>query len=182
MRRHRGSNQRQGRTPRGSTPADPMDRLLAGALAPVELTQLFGTAFRLLTENARDVISRYRVASGEFEYVSPSITTMLGYTPEEMRARPQIWNEILHPDDRSLLVQSSVQGFEGTLLIRARHKDGNYVWVELRNVPIYDAAGELVAVEGIARDISERKAFESELARRALHDSLTGRPNKALVV
>ncbi|MEJ5199809.1 MAG: ATP-binding protein, partial [Anaerolineae bacterium] len=57
--------------------------------------------------------------------------------------------------------------FSDPLVLRWRRKNGEIIWTEQRNVPIYDAQGNLVAIEGIARDITERKRAEV-----ALHDTL----------
>src|SRR5215211_346925 len=49
------------------------------------------------------------------------------------------------------------------ITIRWLHKDGWVIWIEQRTKAIYDGAGELVAIEGIARDITERKRVEEAL-------------------
>ncbi len=141
--------------------------------------------FRLLAENAQDVIFRYRLTPTRgFEYVSPSITAVVGYTPEEHYADPDLSFKLVHPDDRHLLKSyrqpPALSGMP--LVLRLRHKDGRVVWTEQRNRPIYDEAGELVALESISRDITERKRVEEELAHRAFHDPLTGLPNRALLL
>ena len=60
--------------------------------------------FQLLAENARDLIYRYRFTPERgFDYVSPSATTLTGYTPEEHYADPDLGFKLVHPDDRHLL-------------------------------------------------------------------------------
>ena len=60
--------------------------------------------FRLLAEHAQDVISRYRVLpTPAFEYVSPSVETVLGYPPAAFYADPGLMARLVHPDDRHLL-------------------------------------------------------------------------------
>ena len=120
-------------------------------------------AFRLLAENAQDLVYRYRLKpTPAFEYVSPSSTTITGYTPEEYYADPELGFKIAHPDDRHL-IDMVLRHPDSPVNIRSLRKDGRVVWTEQRNKPIYDEAGELVAIEGIARDVTERKRFEETL-------------------
>src|SRR5918995_460878 len=119
--------------------------------------------FRLLAENAQDLIYRYRLKpTPAFEYVSPSATAIIGYTPEEHYADPQMHFKLVHPDDR-YLIEEELRSPESLITIRWLRKDGGVIWIEQRSKAIYDGAGELVAIEGIARDITERKRVEEAL-------------------
>jgi PAS domain S-box-containing protein len=133
--------------------------------------------FRLLAESAHDVIFRYGLdpALG-YEYVSPSVETLIGYTPEEFYADPNLAISLIHPEDRPL-VEAIMEEPESPLLLRCRQRDGHLIWIEQRNKPVRDEAGNLVAFEGIARDVTRREldAREREqlLAReRAAHQHL----------
>lgn len=126
--------------------------------------------FRLLAENARDVIYRYRLQpTPAFEYVSPSAAAVVGYTPEEHYADPELGFKLAHPDDRPLLAEmAKSENFGQPLILRWVRKDGTVIWTEQQNTPIYDANGELVAIEGIARDITIRQqALEALRASEA---------------
>src|SRR5829696_1827304 len=113
--------------------------------------------FRLLAENAQDLIYRYRLnPTPGFEYVSPSATAIIGYTPEEHYADPGLMYKISHPGDRHL-IDEVLRSPESLITIRWLRKDGGVIWIEQRIKAIYDGAGELVAIEGIARDVTERK-------------------------
>ena len=129
-----------------------------------ELHQTEGR-FRQLVENARDIIYRYRLTpSPGFEYVSPAIQNMLGYAPREFYADPQLILKLVHPDDRHQLEQSfQGKSFDEWATLRWVHRDGRVIWVERVNVPIHDQAGKLVAMDGIARDVTERMDFEQAL-------------------
>jgi PAS domain S-box-containing protein len=60
--------------------------------------------FRLLAENAKDIIYRYRLKpTPGFEYVSPSVTDLTGYTPEDHYADPELGLKLVHPDDKHIL-------------------------------------------------------------------------------
>src|ERR671910_999197 len=119
--------------------------------------------FRLLAENAQDLIYRYHLKpTPGFEYVSPSATAIIGYTPEEHYADPELRFKIVHPDDRHL-IDEALCSPESLITIRWLRKDGGVIWIEQRTKAIYDGAGELVAIEGIARDITERRRVEEAL-------------------
>lgn len=125
--------------------------------------------FRRLAENAQDMIYRYRLnPSRGFEYVSPAATAMTGYTPAEHYADPGLGLRLVHPEDRDLLQQLALGGESLThpVVLRWVRKDGTILWTEQRNVPVHDAQGNLVAIEGIARDITKHKQAEEALAAR----------------
>ncbi|MCX7670098.1 MAG: ATP-binding protein, partial [Anaerolineae bacterium] len=122
--------------------------------------------FRRLAEHAQDLIYRYEFAPRRgFTYVSPSATPITGYTPEDHYADPDLGLKIVHPDDRPLLEQYFQSGgvFYTPIVLRWRRKDGEIIWTEQCNVPVFDAQGKLVAIEGIARDITGRKRAEAAL-------------------
>lgn len=121
----------------------------------------------LVTENARDFIYRYRlVPTRSFDYVSPAVTALTGYTPEEFYVDPDLPWKIVHPDDRPHLdilnqMPAPMEGYTHTL--RWRRKDGAEIWTEEQIAPIIDAGGNLTAIVGIARDVTARKQAESVL-------------------
>jgi PAS domain S-box-containing protein len=122
--------------------------------------------FRLIAENARDLVYRYRIApTPAFEYVSPSALRITGYTPEEHYANPALGFELIHPDDRHLMaaLQRSPDSMTEPVILRFRKKDATVIWVEQQNTPILDATGNLVGITGIARDITDRKLAEEAL-------------------
>lgn len=123
--------------------------------------------FRRLAENAPDVIYRYEVSPNKgFSYVSPAATRMFGYTPEEFCAEPDPGLSMMRPDDRRLF-QALLEGrrVAEPLVVGWLHKDGRTVWTELRNAPILDDSGNLLAIEGIARDITEQRQMQEQLLR-----------------
>ncbi|MBS4058394.1 MAG: PAS domain S-box protein [Bacteroidales bacterium] len=122
--------------------------------------------FRNLAENAEDIIYRYDFfPKPGFTYVSPAATRVTGYTPEEHYTDPQLGIKLIHPDDRYLLENLHEMGtnFQKPLEIRWVKKDGSIVWTEQRNKAICDANGKLVALEGIARDITQRKTDQETI-------------------
>jgi PAS domain S-box-containing protein len=124
--------------------------------------------FRHLADHARDLVFRYELHPVRgFSYVSPSATQIVGYSPDEHYANPDLGDTIIHPDDRSQLERIAAGQVLGQpLALRWLHKDGHIVWTELHFVPIHDADGQLLALEGSARDITRRK--QAEAAREEL--------------
>jgi PAS domain S-box-containing protein len=114
--------------------------------------------FRRLAENALDMIYRYRILpTPGFEYVSPAAMAITGYDPEEFYAEPDLGYKLVHPEDQGL-IDSPRHPSDTTvpLTVRWLHKDGTVIWTNQQRVPIYDPEGNLVAIEGIVRDVSER--------------------------
>jgi len=123
--------------------------------------------FRLLAENAQDIIYRLDFTPDpEFTYISPAVKTITGYEPAELHSDRDFVNNWVHPEDRILVDQIVSQaGFQDgmTLTMRLQHKNGNYIWMEIRNTLILDDDGKLSVLEGIARDITGRKEAELEI-------------------
>ena len=139
------------------------------------------TRFRLLVQNSQDVLFRAELFPHfHHSYVSPSVASMLGYTPEEVYADPTLFFRTIHPDDRPYF-EALIGNREtppSSIVMRFISKDGRVVWTEQRCTPICDDDGQLVAVEGIVRDITERKHTEEALraSRQMLRDVLNHFP------
>ena len=132
--------------------------------------------YRMLAENAVDTVFRLRVHPDlAFEYVSPSSEALTGYTPEEHYADPGLFYSVIHPDDRLALEEAARAGEPILSTARFIHRDGTIVYTEQHSRPIHDDAGDLVAVEGIVRDISERVHAQerAEQFHRRLERQLT---------
>jgi DNA-binding winged helix-turn-helix (wHTH) protein len=111
---------------------------------------------RALLESVPDLIYRYRLRpTPGFEYVSPSSTAMIGYTPEDHYADPELGRRIVHPDDMPILLGAVADPDpEAVYRLRWRHKDGRELITEQRLQPIYDAGGDLTAIVGVSRPVS----------------------------
>jgi PAS domain S-box-containing protein/putative nucleotidyltransferase with HDIG domain len=131
--------------------------------------------FQRIADNAPDIIFRARIdPSRQFEYVSPASTKIIGYTPEEHYADPDLIIRMVHPDDRifidnmisAIVKHTEVPGVYGNpLTLRWIHKDGHIVHIEQVIVPIYNEENRAVAIEGIARDVTDRKTAEADLSK-----------------
>ena len=136
--------------------------LLAMAIERIQMEEALRASearFRRLAENAADIIFRYHFApTPGFDYVSPASTTITGYCPADYYADPQLALRLAHPEDRPQL-EDAVQSTTAPtlpLVVRLLRRDGTLIWTEQRIVPLLDAGGALVGIEGIVRDITER--------------------------
>lgn len=147
--------------------------ILAGAAASalqaaalLEQLQAAEQRYRSLSEHAADIIIRYELhPQPHVAYVNPAFASTMGYTPDEYYADPELILNIVHPDDR-LLKEAVLRGdFQNgsTVTLRCINRDGNTIWIEQRNTRVEDSDGRLVAIEGIARDITERQKLEHQL-------------------
>jgi diguanylate cyclase (GGDEF)-like protein/PAS domain S-box-containing protein len=118
-------------------------------------------------------------------YFSPRWAEIVGMGGREMGTDPAAWFARIHPDDRRRVHAELTRPGEpaGSLFEcehRIAHEDGEYRWVVLRGVRVVDRHGATVRMAGSLTDVSERKRFEQQLVHDALHDSLTGLPNRGL--
>lgn len=131
--------------------------------------------FRLLTEQAGDVISRHRF-SGTEDYVSPAVERMLGWTAAEVLEAG--FRAYYHPDDVSAVaeVYESIRAGaeQGSVRYRGRAKDGRYVWLESHLSLVRDEDGAPSELVAVTRDIDERVRLEEEArqAREAMRETL----------
>ena len=120
--------------------------------------------FRRISDNAPDVIYRYRLQpTFTCEYMSPASLTITGYSPAEYYVDPMLGLTTVHPDDRDLLQDAFLGGTDEPVTVRCVRKDGAIIWSEQRFVAIYDRQGNVIAIEGIARDITARRHAEDSL-------------------
>ena len=117
-------------------------------------------------------------------YTSPQMEEILGYAPEEWQENPNLWTEILHPDDRERVLaevrRTSETGDPFKIEYRMFSRDGRVVWVRDEAVLLQDEEGVPRYWQGVMFDITERKNLEERLSYHAFHDALTGIPNRML--
>jgi diguanylate cyclase (GGDEF)-like protein/PAS domain S-box-containing protein len=139
--------------------------------------------YRMLAEHSTDFLSRHTV-DGTFLYASPVSWAMLGWDSEATIGRTPKQLGMDHPDDMEIIERNWVGALREersrTAAYRARRRDGSIVWLETTFRAVRGPAGEAIEMVCVSRDISERKSAELELAHRALHDGLTGLPNRTL--
>ena len=138
--------------------------------------------FRSLSEAAADVVILVD-GDGAITYASPSSTTLIGCTPDELVGVP--WRSIVHPDDHaglSVVAQGLYERGRFDSELRLLRADGSAVWVADSTSMVTDPiTGAPVEYRSSVRDITDRKRLEAELERQALHDPLTGLGNRILL-
>jgi len=118
-----------------------------------------------LIETSKDWIWAINLESVH-TFCNPAIEEILGYRPDELVGKNSFG--LIHEDDRQLTketVEKCVADNCGwsNLLIRWRHKDGSWRYLESNSVPIFNAKGETTGFRGVDRDITERIKYEEAL-------------------
>ncbi|MBD3233866.1 MAG: PAS domain S-box protein [candidate division Zixibacteria bacterium] len=123
------------------------------------------TEYRNLFENLQDMFYRADM-HGNLLLVSPSVSKITGYSMDELLGKNLVRDFYVEPSHRDELLEKirkdgHVYGFETAL----RKKDGSHFWVSVNSHIYKDKEGNVVGVEGIARDITEQKEAEKEISK-----------------
>jgi len=121
--------------------------------------------------------------AGRFQRVNRALCDVTGYSSDELVGKT--FGEITHPDDVEADLEALRELVEGERYgyrteKRYIHAAGHPVWISLNVSPIYEGDGPPGYLIAQVEDISDRKESEERLTRQALHDSLTGLPNRTL--
>ena len=124
------------------------------------------------------------VEFGPTVYISPNVEQMLGYSQQEWLGDPEMWNKILHPDDKARAMAEIERHKEAcepfSLEYRMFSKDGKVVWVLDQASIVRDEKGRPCYSHGVVMDISDRKRADEQVAFAAYHDELTGLPSRSM--
>ena len=119
--------------------------------------------YRALADSATDVVSHH-LPDGTLLYVSPSVTTTLGYDPDS--AVGTCPDRLVHPQDVARLVDArhhALAGSARSLAVRVRHAEGTWRHLDVRLSPVLGDAGAVTELHSVARDVSDRTAADERL-------------------
>jgi len=140
----------------------------------------------LALTGAGDMIWDWDVSSDKV-FTSPETETLLGLKRGALEGPAARWLDVLHPLDRDRFrtaLDNVLEQRRGRLIqdFRLRTPDGHYLWFALKARPVVGSDGEVVRLVGTISDVTEFKNAEERLLHDAVHDNLTGLPNRELFV
>ncbi|CAI8715835.1 diguanylate cyclase [Pseudomonas chlororaphis] len=141
----------------------------------------------IIVQNSPTILYRLRgEPSFKLMYISHNITKF-GHVAAQLVASDDWAQMLIHPDDQAKVESAMLRVLDrdvagASIEFRMRTGDGAFRWVENRYIPVRNDQGQLVEVEGIILDITERKLAEEKMALMARTDSLTGLANRATLI
>jgi PAS domain S-box-containing protein len=123
--------------------------------------------YRTLVEQLPAVTYMQEIENGTLAYISPQIEGVLGYSPDEYLANPDLRSQTIHPEDRGWVLQEDIRtdetGEPYSVEYRRTSRDGRVVWVREEAVLVRDSEGRPLFWQGILMDVTERKHKEEAL-------------------
>jgi len=136
--------------------------------------------YRRLLDRSRDLIITMDM-SGIVGAANPAVERILGVSAEQLVGTNMVDFIAAGDLERAGSVFARIEAGEEVVNVELEHiaKDGHRVFLGMSAYPI-TGDGQIVGMEGIARNVTEQHELQDELTHQAFHDSLTGLPNRAL--
>ncbi|MFD1704191.1 EAL domain-containing protein [Methylopila henanensis] len=155
-----------------------------GAVAPGQVSDVERRA--LAVTGSGDIVWDWDVEADRVN-AGPELEQSLGLRRGALEGPAARWLDIVHSADRDRFraaLDALVEERQGRLVetFRLRGPDGHYLWYLLRARPVVGADGEVVRCVGTLLDVTDSKTTEERLLQNAVHDNLTGLPNRELFV
>ena len=154
----------------------------SGGLAHGSVTDSERRALALI--GSGDIVFDWDVTSDRI-FVSPEAEQSLGLRRGSLEGPAASWLDVLHPFDRDRYrtsLDTVLEQRRGRIAMdfRLRASDGHYIWYYLKARPVVGADGEVIRVIGTLADVTETRVAEERMLHDAVHDNLTGLPNREI--
>ena len=161
-----------------------MQHAFAGGVTQSIVTDVERRALALT--GAGDLIWDWDVSADKV-FTSPETESLLGLKRGTLDGPAAQWIDVVHPNDRDrfrAMLDSVIEQGRGRVAqdFRLRTSDGHSLWFSLKARPVVGSDGEVVRLVGTLTDVSDAKIAEERLLHDAVHDNLTGLPNRQLFV
>lgn len=121
----------------------------------------------------------------KIKFISPQIEKLIGWTPDQLIARPELFSACIHPDDlpriRELIQEMHTDQHIYHIEYRIISRNGEMIWVQDDAMVLPQVAGEPQSVQGVIMNINVRKETEERMLYTAFHDPLTGLKNRTFL-
>jgi PAS domain S-box-containing protein len=119
------------------------------------------SVLKRLVDHLPDIVFKYRLQPKPgYEYISPAVEALVGYKPEEFYADPELDEKIIDPEYRPALLKAIARRDGVPIKLKWRHKRSSEVWIEVNAVPVMNRKGQVIGLEGVARDVTGRVSAE----------------------
>jgi len=123
--------------------------------------------YRTLFEHLNEATFKFSLPDGIYEYMNPAAKSVFGYSADEFMNTPRFIRQIIHPDFNEfyerVMQEISCGEVSDTYEYKIIDNEGYERWIMQSNQGLYDEKGNIIALEGICRNITEKKKAEQEL-------------------